>query len=112
MTYKVPEYVSKMLPQSYCVCGISLRPFSFGHYIILLDNQSPFVMPGHAYADEDDLKIVLAHCSRDWKENMEFLRDTYAMEDWYRSFDEQYPIHLMSQDKEYLELKAALDACD
>jgi len=87
---EAPEYINSLLPAGYTICGVRLRPFSLGSYILLLKSLSPFVdcnnprMPIY-----EDLLYAVYVCSHTYEEGAELEYNIDKAKEWGKAFSEE-----------------------
>ncbi len=66
-------YVQAAIPEPFRILGLKLKPFSFGHYLILKRFDCAFVSEVQASATRDDLIFCVLVCSMSHDEFLKFI---------------------------------------
>jgi hypothetical protein len=79
MDFTAYHYVDAILPQKFVVCGIELKPFCLGHYLLLERSGNPFISPTPEPASINENTYFLFHallvCALSFEDNIKILED-------------------------------------
>ena len=68
------DYAARIIPEPVRILGLSLRPFSLGHYFLLKRWECSFVAEEKSTASREDLILGVLICSMDFEGFQEFMR--------------------------------------
>lgn len=80
-------YVDAVIPEPFVVLGVPLRPYSLGHYLLMVKFDCAFASDNSdAMASIEDLLLGVAICSRTYEDFLEWIHNPQDVEDWMKEW--------------------------
>ena len=77
------NYVKALIPNTYTIFGVKLKPFSLGHYFLMKRFECKFAEEdSNITGGFDDILLAIAICSRNYEQFLEWIDSKEEFDSW------------------------------